>query len=61
MKVISIEPTCSEYVRTDEDGYSLYRRHSADHWEILMGDSWESYYPPRDVEAAYQFALAAKS
>jgi len=54
MKIISCEEYTYEYIITDASEYNTFRRHSAEGWEQLLGDSWEPEYEPIELEAAYQ-------
>lgn len=51
------EVTCTfHYVETDEKPWNQYRRWSADCWELLMGESWESWYDEK-IEEEFQRGL----
>ena len=54
MKVLEVEKSISKIVTTDDEDWPIYRRYSADSWEVLMGESWESLYLCEKVEKAYQ-------
>jgi len=54
MKIISVVESKSEIVEVDGEFYHTYRRHDANNWEILMGESWEPEYWCKEVEFAYQ-------
>lgn len=60
MKATKIEPAGGEYVTMD-DG-RVFRRHSSDDWEELMGTSWEDISHRCEAhEAAYQAAKGTVS
>lgn len=46
----------TQYIDTDDEEYSEYRRNGPEGWEMRMGESWEPVFCPRqdELEAAYQ-------
>ena len=54
MNIKSAESTTVHFVETDDDGYTLYTRYSADNWTVRMGESDESVYDCAELEAAFQ-------
>ena len=54
MKALSITPSTSEIIETDDPDWPTHRRFDYDSWEQLMGMSWESVNFCDEVEAAYQ-------
>lgn len=54
MRVIMVEPQRGELVTIEGTDYGLAVRYSADHWMLLMGESYEPVFAPDDLEAAYQ-------
>jgi len=54
MEIINVSKSISEIIETDGKGYNIYRRHGVDNWEVLMGESWESFYDNDEIEGAYQ-------
>lgn len=44
----------SHIVETDEEQFPTFRRHSAECWENLMGESWESVYQVSKLEEEFQ-------
>jgi hypothetical protein len=54
MEVTDISEITYEEVEINEGPWTTYRRYSSDNWEVSMGTSWEPYYFPEKVEAAYQ-------
>ena len=54
LKVTNVVPTTSEIVDIKDGQWGVYRRHSADNWEVLMGESWEPLYSCEEAEEAYQ-------
>jgi hypothetical protein len=55
--IISIEPSYSEYVTTDDEMYPEYRRYESGEWECLMGMSWEYVHNTDELERQYQDKL----
>ena len=58
MNIKSTKSTTIHFVETDEDGYTLYTRYSADNWTVRMGESDESVYDCDELEAAFQAFIA---
>lgn len=54
LQVTKVTPVTSEIIDIDGADWGTYRRHSADNWEVLMGESWEPLYSCEEAEAAYQ-------
>ena len=52
--IISIEPSYSVYVTTDDEMYPEYRRYNSGEWECLMGMSWEYIHNSEELERQYQ-------
>lgn len=52
--VTKISECISEIVEIDGLKWQVFRRYSADNWEVLMGEAWEPLYTCEEVEAAYQ-------
>ena len=44
MKILSAEHSISMLIETDSKEWPSFRRHSADSWENLIGESWEPVY-----------------
>jgi hypothetical protein len=54
MKITECVVVESVIIETDRDEFGTFRRHSADNWEVLMGESWEPEYFPETIESLYQ-------
>ena len=54
LTVTKIQNCISEIIEVDGGDNEIYRRYSADNWEVLMGESWEPLYNCEEAEAAYQ-------
>ena len=54
MKILDADEVKSVIVETDDSEWPFYRRNSHDNWEVLMGESWETYYYCKEIEMAYQ-------
>ena len=54
MKIVNIESVLIYHVETDADQYPYYRRYAGGGWEQQMGESWESVYDDKELEALFQ-------
>jgi hypothetical protein len=57
MKILEVSRIEYFFVTTDCQDWNTYRRNvdgNGDCWEILMGESWESYYSVDELEALFQ-------
>ena len=62
MKILNVQtPINCEIVVTNDREYPIYRRFSANHWENLMGNSWEEVYFTEHLEQAYQDYVASRA
>jgi hypothetical protein len=57
MKILEVKRIEYFFVTTDDTDYRTYRRSvdgNTDDWEVLMGDSWESYNDANELEQLFQ-------
>jgi hypothetical protein len=57
MNILEVSRIEYFFVTTDETYYNTYRRSvdgNSDCWELLMGESWESYYGAHELEELFQ-------
>jgi hypothetical protein len=58
MKIKKLSKTLTYYVELDENvdnpGFLWYRTDEYyENWEVLMGDSWESWYDTKELKEAF--------
>lgn len=54
MKVYALTQQTIQYVIFEDTEYD-YRRLGPGDWEVRMGESWESVYPPQSTELESSF------